>query len=237
MAKLLESIKPIDNFSVIIAAGGSSARFGRNKLLEEIAGIPVLVRTVAAFVEFCHTGNMILAGSDNNIRLFRDILKVHFPNRAFRIIAGGETRQQSVINALDACHYRTELVAVQDAARPFSTPKLLTKCIEECILCGGGAIPGKRITDTLKETDENGMIIGTPDRHKTWTVETPQVFYIKSLKEAYAKAQEAGRLFTDDAGAMEFASFPVKLVENPSFNIKITYPEDLRRAEDYIKSK
>ena len=123
-------------------------------------------------------------------------------------------------NGLAALPDGVTIAAIHDAARPLATLALLERLVESARTTGG-AIPGKPVTDTLKRTDATGLICETVSRSGLWRVETPQVFRRAALEEAYRRAGD--REFTDDAGVMEAAGFPVAMVHNEAENLKLTY--------------
>ena len=213
--------------TLILPAGGSSARYGLgNKLFETIDGIPVFIQTIRAL-----TGRkkypVILPVPDNQRADFEQRLAEFPPGTEVRLVSGGKTRTESVSNALDALDDDIGVVAVHDAARPLIRPEILEQCIESALICGG-AIAAKPQTDTMKEADDNGDIIRTVPRDHIWNVQTPQVFQREILDDACREALRTGRQFTDDAAAVEaFSKVKLHLVKNPYPNPKLTYPEDL----------
>ena len=147
-------------------------------------------------------------------------------------VAGGETRQQSVLAGLAALEPRApRLVLIHDAARPFASSALIARAIEAGHTTGA-AIPALRIADTVKSVDPGGRIVGTADRETLRIVQTPQAFAFAPLLDAHRKAERSGRAdFTDDAALMEWAGHAVSTFEGETGNFKLTTPEDFRRAE------
>jgi 2-C-methyl-D-erythritol 4-phosphate cytidylyltransferase len=214
---------------IIIAAAGSSSRFGEgNKLFQILAGLPV----------FCHClKNFFAAGSPQACLLvtpagtrleFQHLLKTHLPELSARvqIIVGAATRHASVLAGLKALPDSCRYVAVQDAARPLSGAGLLRRCLESA-QCEGSGVAARRLTDTIKLATANGKVSKTLDRDSLWAAETPQVFQRQLLLDAYQACQNSKTSFTDDAQLLEEAGFPVQLVESMQANPKITFPEDL----------
>lgn len=218
----------IEYLGIVIAAGGNSSRFGKkNKLLEEFNGIPLFIHSINNFIAMCKSENIVIAVSDSEKTAFGEIIKEYLPLAKIKIITGGKVRSESVVNALNVFSSAVRLVAVHDAARPLADGKLLEKCLSSVEAHGSGAIPAKPVTDTLKRVDAEGLIMNTVDRCNLWSVETPQVFELTKLREAYATAAKSNLEFTDDAAVMEYAGFPIHIVHNTAENIKVTYPEDL----------
>ena len=229
------SNKSINNLGVIIAAGGSGKRYGSgNKLFEMLDSKPLFVHAVLNFYGCCPDANLVFVAPASELDRFCSILAEYLPGNGIIFTPGGDSRGQSVKNGLAMLGNDVEYVAVHDAARPLASAQLLFKCLEIAVQYGG-AVPAKPVTDTIKKTDDSGKIIETVDRSALWRVETPQVFQSAGLKAAYKLAEENGMEFTDDAGVMEYAGFPVHIVNNPDNNLKITYSEDIGLLE-YIKS-
>lgn len=228
------SKKFINNLGIIIAAGGSGKRYGSgNKLFEMLDSKPLFVHTLLNFYGCCPDSNLVFVAPASELDKFCSITAEYFPGNRIMFTAGGNLRGQSVNNGLAMLGDNVEYVAVHDAARPLASAHLLIECLEKAVKYGG-AVPAKPVTDTIKRADESGMIIQTVDRSVLWRIETPQVFQSALLKVAYQLAKTDGMEFTDDAGAMEYAGFPVHIVHNHDNNLKITYSDDIRLLE-YIK--
>lgn len=214
----------MDNLAVVIVAGGSARRFGCNKLLLELDGLPIFLHSVKRFLPVAAPGCLVVVHPSNAEEPFRRLAERFLPGAPIVWAEGGAFRCASVQAGLAALPQREGMVAIHDAARPLASLSLLNTLLDEARKTGG-AIPGKPVTDTLKRSNGSGMIAGTVDREGLWRVETPQVFDLARLRAAYAISPETD--FTDDAGVMEAAGFPCRLVHNPEENIKITYPRDL----------
>jgi 2-C-methyl-D-erythritol 4-phosphate cytidylyltransferase len=217
----------IKNLGIVIAAGGSGSRFGTgNKLFENFLELPLFLHSVKNFIPLCPQDNLIIVAPEKELDNFDSLTRQYLPEAQIRFVAGGNVRAESVKNGLQALKAQTEFVAIHDAARPLASPELLIKCLETA-KSHGGAIPAKRVTDTLKKAVADGRITDTIPRNDLWRVETPQVFNLAYLLEAFDKASSCNREFTDDAAIMEYAGHHVYIVDNPECNIKITYPEDI----------
>ena len=145
-------------------------------------------------------------------------------------VAGGRTRSESVRNALAAAP-EAEIVVIHDAARPFVTEALVRECVAVVEAGADGAIAAAPVTDTVKEADADRRVTRTLDRSHLWAIQTPQVFRAQILKRAL-EGDLAGA--TDDASLVEQLGGDVRIVEAPASNFKITYPEDLARAETLL---
>lgn len=225
-----------NNLGIIIVAGGSGSRYGtKNKLMEMMSGFPLFIHSVRQFQDCCPNRNFILVVPEKELNLFREKIQMYLPGLEVILVAGGQTRGNSVWNGLQALDTAAEYVAVHDAARPLATDFLLGECLAAAVKFGG-AIPGKPLNDTLKKTGKDGKVIATIPRDGLWRIETPQVFRTKELIEAYRNAILQQLEFTDDAGVMEIAGHPVYIVYNPDNNVKITCPEDLVVAQSVHNS-
>ncbi len=218
-----------NQLGLIIAAGGSSSRFGNsNKLFQMLNGLPL----------FCHCLNNFLTGGTPEACLlvvpedcqnhFQGQLNQYLPSLAsqIQILTGGKTRTASVLAGLNALPESCRYVAVQDAARPLSSAALLQRCLLSAQHCGSG-IAAHRMSDTIKQATSDGKVLQTLDRNSLWAAETPQVFQRELLLKAYQHCLDAQKNFTDDAQLLEEAGIPTQLVENSQANPKITFPEDL----------
>ena len=162
---------------------------------------------------------------------FEHLLREFLPEMKVTLVPGGRTRTESVCNALRALPPEVGVAAVHDAARPLVSHTVLAECVEAALI-HGGAVSARPQTDTMKETDENGVVVRTVPRDRLWSVQTPQVFRRDSLEKACVEAVRSGRQFTDDAAVMEaFTDVKIRLVRNPDPNPKLTYPEDLELIE------
>jgi len=143
-------------------------------------------------------------------------------------VAGGESRSGSVRNAL-AVVPDADIVVIHDAARPLVTDELVRSCIAAVEAGADGAVAAAPVTDTIKEADSSGRVLRTLDRDVLWSIQTPQVFRAAILRDALDTERIADA--TDDASLVEALGGQVQIVKAPARNFKITWPEDLQRAE------
>jgi 2-C-methyl-D-erythritol 4-phosphate cytidylyltransferase len=168
--------------------------------------------------------------ADEATELGRDFSKV------IAFADGGVERQNSVWNGTEKCPTGTEIVAVHDGARPLVTPALIEATIASARQHGTG-IAATKIVDTIKEADDTRTILRTVDRTKLWAVQTPQTVRYELLRRAYTKILEQGIIVTDEAAAVERLGEPVRLVDTPFLNLKITTPSDLAMAEALLRQR
>ena len=218
----------IRDAALIIAAGGSGTRYGRgNKLFAELAGLPVAAHSVLTLGPLFPPECRIMAVPEAEKPRFADMLAQYASDVPFRLVAGGATRGGSVSNALAAVPAGIRYAAIHDAARPLATPELLLDVLAAARETGG-AVPGRAVIDTLKRRDAGGLVAETVSREALFAVETPQCFDIALLFAAY---RQVGDALTDDAGVMESAGHPVRIVPDPGWNVKLTCPGDLELLE------
>lgn len=212
-------------FAVVITAGGSSARYGKNKLLEKINDKEVILHSIEAFLPFEPCQIVVSASKD-----FEPILKelLNRNNLAnIEVVLGGTTRQASVFNALKACN-NPDIVAIHDAARPLIKKEDIQNCLDKAKI-SKAAIVGVKAVDTIKKTDKDNKITDTPNRNELWYVQTPQIFDYKLIMQAHEKFEGQG--FSDDAGLVEALGENVFITEGSYSNIKITTKKDIYIAQ------
>ena len=165
---------------------------------------------------------------------FRELADRFYFKKNFLLVAGGTERQDSVWNGLLAVSPQTEIVAIHDAARPCTTPELISATLQAA-RATGAAVAAQRVTDTLKESADGKIISRTVAREKLWAVQTPQTFRIAIIRRAIATAREKKLNLTDDTAACELIGQPVQLVNSPSPNPKVTVPADLPFVASLLK--
>jgi 2-C-methyl-D-erythritol 4-phosphate cytidylyltransferase len=227
---------------LLIAAAGSGRRMGAaiNKLLLTVAGRPVLAWTLEAALACPQLEWIGVMGQPEDESAIEAIVSAARPDRPVRWIVGGETRQDSVRRGLAALPPEAEAVLIHDGARCLITPELLGRCAEalrEAMRDGAGLIAATPVSDTIKQVDQAGAIVGTPNRQELWAAQTPQGFAVDQLRLAHQRARTEGWSVTDDAALYERLGLPVRVFEAPAFNIKLTTPFDLAVAEAVLRSR
>ncbi len=197
-----------------------------DKLFLEIAGKPVVAHTWQRFNGAKCIDNIILVVREGMQSAFEEIAEKYAFKKPFRLVAGGKERQDSVWNGLEAVGSATEIVAIQDAARPCTSETLIAATIAAARETGA-AVAAQPMTDTVKESADGKLIERTLDRSRLWLVQTPQTFRVEVIKRALAEVRSKGLLVTDDTAACELIGQSVRLVVDPQPNPKVTRPEDL----------
>jgi 2-C-methyl-D-erythritol 4-phosphate cytidylyltransferase len=222
--------------SAVIVAAGKGTRMGPgiDKLFLEVAGRPIIAHTWAAFDSAPDVNHIVLVIRPDLQAEFDKLAKQYGYKKPFTYAAGGAERQNSVWNGIASVPPQTEIIAIQDGARPCTTHKIISDCIAAAREVGA-SVAAQRVTDTLKEVGENNLIGRHLDRSKVWAVQTPQVFRNEVIKRALEEALKRNIVITDDTAACEFIGQPVKLVESATPNPKATSPADLPYLEVLLK--
>lgn len=221
----------ITDAALILAAGGSGTRYGGNKLFALLCDVPVVIHSVRRLGRLFPEECRIMAVPEALEKDFAEMLQQYAPEIPFRLVRGGSTRTESVQNALAAVPEHVRYIAIHDAARPLAPAELLYSVLAAARETGG-AIPGRAVMDTLKRVNSDHLTEETIPRDRVYAVETPQCFEIARLQEAFRRCPDS---LTDDAGTMEAAGFPVQIVPNPGFNLKLTCREDLVLLEKLLQ--
>ena len=223
--------------SAIIAAGGRGQRFGGAvpKQMLSVGGQSVLERSVALFLSHPQIDELVIALPAEFVAEPPPYLRA--TSKPVRIVAGGDRRQDSVLNAFQAISAEAELVVIHDAARPFASAGLIARTIAAAAE-SGAALAAMPARDTVKMADGQlvPFVSQTIPREAVYLAQTPQVFSRRVLRDALALG-EGGPDATDEAALAERAGHPVRLVEGEQANIKITTPEDLPVVDAILRTR
>ena len=231
---------------LLIPAAGMGRRMGsefatrglrqRNKLLLELSGKPLLAWTLLAAENSPSIEWIGIMGQVTDFLDFKQILNQLKLTKSVELIVGGDTRQESVYNGLQALPKTAERVLIHDGARCLVTPQLFDRCTTALETCQGliAAIPVK---DTIKIVNDQQIITDTPERSNLWAAQTPQGFEVQLLKRCHAQGKELGWSVTDDAALLEKCQLPVKIVQGEETNLKVTTPVDLAIAEFILRQR
>jgi 2-C-methyl-D-erythritol 4-phosphate cytidylyltransferase len=227
----------------IIVAGGKGQRMQspQKKQYLELEKIPVLTRTLTVFESHEKICDIILVVPDEDKSYCRETILNPFGFKTpIHLVAGGSRRQDSVFNGLKkACElsplFNHTLVLIHDGVRPFVEKTLIDDCIARAMI-KGACIPAVKITDTVKRVFADQQIDSTLDREFLYKAQTPQVFRLDLVLNAYSHAAATAFAGTDDASLMEHAGLPVVVTNGSLFNIKLTTPEDLFWARTLLKN-
>ncbi len=216
--------------AVVIPAGGVGSRFGARtpKQFLRLGTMPILAATVQHFARHPAVRAVVVAAPEPWVARAGRILGRVVTHTPLTVVAGGRTRQDSVWLALQAAPEDVEIIVVHDAVRPMITRRLVDTVVRAAA-AEGAAICALPLTETVKRVRAE-RVEATLDRSELWAVQTPQAFRADLLREAHEKARRDGVVGTDDAMLVERLGHPVRVVRGLAENVKITTPEDLRRA-------
>lgn len=226
--------------AVLIVAAGRGARAasesGTPKQYCSIGRVPMLERTIGAFASHPRVDDILVVIHPDDRALYETASRP-FAARLLPVVPGGARRQDSVRAGLEALAKEApSSVLIHDAARPFVNAPLITRVIDS-LETHEGALPCLPITDTLKRAS-GGRITGTVERDQLFRAQTPQGFRFEAILAAHrAASSERDREFTDDAGVAEWFELDVALVEGSEENRKLTTAEDLRMADEMLRSE
>lgn len=219
---------------VIVVAAGKGERASADgspdpKQYRPLAGIPVLARTVRAFLDLPYVTNILTVIHADHADRYASLGLAD--DRLLPPVTGGASRQASVLEGLKAlAPLRPDLVLIQDAARPFATPQVIGDVIG-VLDQYDGALPALPVTDTIKRSLDDRQVATTEDRSQLFAAQTPQGFRFGQIFSAHMRATTLPRQFTDDAEIAEWAGLRVAMVTGDRDNIKITHPQDFAQAE------
>jgi len=231
---------------IIIPAAGLGTRMGvshagqtplRSKQFLELDGVPILIHTLRKFAAAPLVDSIWIALRRSEIDSFAPMLEQAALGKPVHLVEGGEHRQESVGNVLDALPAQAgDLVLIHDAVRPFVSQETISDVIEETQRYGA-AIAGVPAVDTIKRVErraEGAVVEATIPREQIVQAQTPQGFRYGLLSPIFNEARIEGFQGTDEASLLERAGHPVHVVMGSQRNIKITTPADLELAEFFL---
>src|SRR5262245_4580331 len=222
--------------SAIIVAAGQGTRMGpgMDKLFLDVAGRPVIAHSWQRFDAARCIDHIILVVREVMQSAFKELPATFGFQKPLTTVAGGKHRQYSVWNGLEALPSNCEMVAIQDGARPCTSAEVIIATLQAAQQVGA-AVAAQRLTDTIKESDDALIIARHLDRTRLWSVQTPQSFRVDVIRKALGAVRQNGLVVTDDTAACELIGQPVKLVEDPAPNPKVTVPADLAYVEILLR--
>lgn len=231
--------------AIVLAAGsGSRMQSDVKKQYMEIGGKPLIYYSLKAFEESM-IDDIVLVVSRGDIEYVRSsIVEKYGFDKVTAIVEGGLYRYHSVRLGLEAADPSCDYAFIHDGARPFVNRDIITRSLH-AVKEYGACVVGMPVKDTIKLADDKGFAVSTPDRAKTWMIQTPQAFSFSMILDLYRRLdREEGELMargvniTDDAMVVEYyTDRKVKLVEGSYTNIKITTPDDIPAAEAILANR
>jgi 2-C-methyl-D-erythritol 4-phosphate cytidylyltransferase len=223
----------------VVPAAGVGERVGSSipKQYLQIEGKTILEHAINPFIRNSRIAGITVALNPQDTHF--STLGLKSSSGKIHSVIGGVTRAHSVLNALDSIEAqldKDDFILVHDAARPCLTMGDLDRLIDVCIRHEVGGVIGSRVTDTIKQVDNNN-IINTLDRENIWRAYTPQMFKFGVLQSAIQKAFKDNVAITDEASALEYVGYKPRMVEGDSRNIKVTTAEDLSLAIIFLQKE
>ena len=226
--------------SAIIVAAGTGSRMnlpdGQTKQTLELEGVPIIVRTVLQFEACEDIDEIILVIRREEFDLYKAYHKKYGFKKVTHIVAGGDTRQKSVLNGLTRVNKEADFVTIHDGVRCLITPEMIS---EVCTFAYhyGAATAVSKPSDTLKLSEDGSFIKETVDRDKIYHAQTPQIFKYDMYRAAALSAKKDDFEATDDNSLVERMKFKIYMCELSRENIKITTAEDIYVAEAILKRR
>jgi len=232
----------MSRIAAILPAAGLGTRMGAEtpKQFLELDGVPIVILSLRSIASCELVTDIIVATRGDGVARLEERIRHETFKQNVRVVRGGDSRQDSVAQALQLVSDDTEIVLVHDAVRPFVTREQITRVIEEARKCRA-AILGIPAMDTVKEVkraslpEDVALITATIPRERIVLAQTPQAFSTKLLKEAFARAQADGVNASDEAGLIERLGYDVHVVLGSERNMKITKPADMDLAHFYLE--
>lgn len=229
----------------VILAGGVGRRMGNDKPKQflTVGEKPIIIHTIEKFIVFPDFDKVIVLCPEQWIAQTKSLVKKYIGDTdKLVVIEGGETRNETIMNSIKYIEQEGNLdentvIVTHDSVRPFVTHRILDENVKAALKFGA-CDTVVAATDTIVESLDNNIISQIPDRSKMYQGQTPQSFKAAKLKELYYSLTDAEKdILTDAAKIFVTKGEPVQLVEGEVFNIKITYPYDLRVAEALLKGE
>lgn len=208
---------------------------GFDKLTAPLLGQPLVAHGLAAFEDCADVDGIVLVCAGERVAEFE---KIAAPFAKVReVVAGGRERVDSVLAGVSAFADPGPVhIAIHDGARPLITPEAISACYRAAVEFGA-AVSAEPVTDTLHRTDAAGLAHETVSRENLWRMQTPQILETRVLKSLLLEARASGAAVTDEISLLLRAGRAAKVVENPDWNFKVTYPRDLALAGMLLKER
>ncbi|MBR2937209.1 MAG: 2-C-methyl-D-erythritol 4-phosphate cytidylyltransferase [Oscillospiraceae bacterium] len=232
LSQVIRNILPLKYCGAVIVAAGTASRMqGIDKVMAELGGEPMILRTVRAFENCDVIGQIVIVTREDLVEKIQ-ALCAKYP-KVTAVTIGGADRAESVRNGLKLLSPKVRLAAIHDGARPLVTDAVIDRTVRAAHRYGAAA-PGVPVKDTVKVV-RGGFVKSTPDRSTLQAVQTPQIFDVDLLTGALEKAKKDNAAITDDCSAVELMGMSVKIVAGDERNIKVTTPTDLKIAASLLE--
>ena len=221
--------------TMVVLAAGSSKRMGRDKLMMEVGGVPVLVRSLQAMQNCAAVDELIVVTRTSRLEEIAALRNRYGLTKMTKVVVGGMTRAESSLAGVLAASSKATLIGIHDAARPLVTDAIITETIQAAKKSRAAA-PGIPVRDTVKIT-AGGVITSTPERATLTAIQTPQVFQAELIKAALTNAMRKHLAITDDCSAVEQLRVKPVVTQGSDENLKITTPIDIELAESILRRR
>ena len=234
----------MSRIAAILPAAGLGTRMGAEtpKQFLELDGVPIVIFTLRRLAACAAISEFLIATRGEEVASLEARVAQEQLGRPVRVVRGGESRQESVGNALALMAADTEIVLVHDAVRPFVTREMVERLIAEA-RARGAAIVGIPAIDTVKEVkrentpEDVARITATIPRERIVLAQTPQAFTAAILREAFDRARQDEFTASDEAALVERIGHDVYVVAGSDRNLKITRPADMDLARFYLEQE
>lgn len=228
------ALQRIKRVSAIIVAAGEASRMGGEKMLLELGGEPVLLRTLREFEKSPLIYEIIVVTREDQLERVASYSEAGI-TKLSKVIVGGATRSESVQNGLFAVSRSSHFIAIHDGARPLVTQQVIRDAVHRAERYNAAA-PAVPVKATIKRA-KNSVVLETPERSELFEIQTPQVFSAELIKGAISAAVAAKKQYTDDCAAVEAIGVTVHITKGDYENIKLTTPEDMLIAEAILAGR
>ena len=216
--------------AIVLGSGRSTRMQGTDKLLANLAGIPVITWSLRAFEDNAGIRSVVVTTSTENDQEIRNVLRASSFSKIHSIVVGGHCRARSVLHALKTLEDRPpDFIAVHDGARPLLTQTMISNGLYQ-LEGHPAAIPAVPATDTVKIVDQHQRIVKSLPRSTVWHAQTPQFARYKDILNAHLVRSDNLDKFTDDASLLEASGIPIQIYQGDPENLKITTVQDLAAA-------
>lgn len=221
--------------TAIVLAAGKSERMGSgvDKAFLSLVDKPMVAWSLITFERCPLVDRIILVVRKEQLMASKAVVKMFGISKIFKIVAGGNRRQDSVQAGIGACDFDTKIVVIHDAARPCVTSEMIESVVTQAKRVGAVTL-GRPVIDTVKFCEKGLTVSKTISREKLWTVQTPQAFQFRVLRDAMKNVGPAKDV-TDECQTVELAGQAVKIVECRMPNIKVTTAEDIQVVTKLLK--
>jgi 2-C-methyl-D-erythritol 4-phosphate cytidylyltransferase len=220
--------------SAIIVAAGNSRRMGFDKLFAPLHGRLVVEYSIAAFEQCVAVDEIIIVTRVERMEGLKKLADESGSQKVTKILEGGAERHLSVWHGLQNVQAGAEFVAIHDGARPLTTPAMINDCLA-LARQAGAACCATPVPDTVKRATNDRMVSESVNRDGLWAMQTPQIFSRPLIVQAYTNVIETKLPVTDEVSAVQQLGRKIALYANHDWNFKITYPKDLKLAEQVLR--